>query len=114
MADVTRYCDCGCGASLNGSPQQRWATDVAKGAGRAEAAHVRGRSSDGAGVRRVRAGLEQWLIDQPALPEVTVERRGYWRTSSMPTPARESSLGALSGDPRTAHGAGGAAAHDLR
>ena len=74
MADVTRYCDCGCQAPLNGSPQQRWATDACrKRAGRAEAARVATAAWTERASGRVRAGLEQWLIDQPDLPAVTVE-----------------------------------------
>ena len=70
---MTRYCACGCGALLNGAKQQRWATDACrKRAGRAAAARVAATARTELASGRVRAGLEQWLVDQPDLPEVTV------------------------------------------
>ena len=58
---------------MNGSKQQRWATDACrKRAGRAAAARVAATARTERASGRVRAGLEQWLVDQPDLPEVTV------------------------------------------
>jgi hypothetical protein len=58
---------------LNGSQQQRWATDACrKRAGRAEASRVAAAARTERASGRVRAGLEQWLVGQPDLPEVTV------------------------------------------
>ena len=88
MAEIARYCACGCGAPLNGSQQQRWATDACrKHAGRAEAAGVAAAARQRA-PGPVRAGLEQWLIDQPALPEVTVAAARVLADELMPTRTR--------------------------